>query len=151
MQFWSDRSDREKLFLGGGALILCLAIIVQLIFVPMARWHSTSASSVNDAESLYKLVSTAARFGETATTDQRTGSLQGAITASAQAAGVSLVFVRERPDGSVETAAGPGDPTSLFRWIDMLTTQSSVSVNYADITRANEDTNLVRGRFIFAG
>lgn len=151
-EFWRVRTAREQVILIVGGGVLVLALLFQLIVAPLAGWRRSALASVVEAEGLYEIVSRAAVRAANTPDAGEDGErpLRGIVTASAQAAGVSLVFVNVRPDGSVEAAAGPTAPAAVFAWVSDMTQAHGASVIYADITRTAEAEGAVRGRLIFA-
>ena len=149
--FWEGLSDRERVFVGVGSVILALLILTQVIMAPLSNWRDARTSRLAAAESDYKLVVQASAYSgaaATAAADMETPA-RNAVTTAAQRRSIILDFVNARPDGSVEANVGAAPSAALFAWIADLERGYGIRLSTADIARDTEDGTLSQARLVF--
>jgi type II secretory pathway component PulM len=146
MNAFLDRlSERERLFVMAGGVVVALVALLQFAFFPLARWRGDMAERRANAEALYLLVAEAgaARGGAAAATASPKAAVpvRNAIADAAKAEKVELSYLNVRPDGAVEAnAAGASD--ALYRWLGALGREYGVVVATADIARDQNGSGL---------
>ena len=150
--FWRNLSDREQVFVLAGGAVLALFIVVQFVIAPLIDWRSNQLSRVSQAESGFDLVVEAASRAGAASPGNKDldTPVRNAVSQTASSGGVNLVFVNQRPDGSVEASLEDADPNALFDWLVLLDNRYGVKTVTADIAREQGDETLVQARLTFS-
>ena len=150
--FFQNLSDRERVMVYAGGVIFALVILIQLIVMPIVNWRADQADRARDAQGLYQLVAEAAPMARSAAsgTADTTMPIRNAVSQSASAAGVELVFVNARPDGAVDANITSADPSALYLWLQGARDEFGLIVINADIARENGNPSSVRAQLTFA-
>jgi type II secretory pathway component PulM len=147
--FWQNLSERERwLILAGGALG-AVFLVLQLIISPILDWRNDQRQRMNEAKAVYELVAEAAPRGRaiaSAAAASNTTPVRNAVTQSANAAGVSIVFVNTRADGAVDANIASASPAALYQWVQMMRNEYGVVVESADIARETGNPEVVRAQ-----
>ena len=146
--FWQNLSDREQaLILIGGALA-GLFVLLQLILSPTLSWRAEQKRDMASARGLYELVAEAAPLGVAATASASldTGPARNIVSQTANASGVSIIFINARGDRAVDVNIASVSPDALFQWLALLQSQYNIVVDTADIARETGDPQSVRAQ-----
>ena len=146
--FWQNLSDREQaLILVGGALA-ALFVLLQLILSPTLSWRAEQKRDMASARGLYELVAEAAPLGvaASASVNSDAGPARNIVSQTANASGVSIVFINARGDRAVDVNIASVSPDALFQWLALLQSQYNIVVDTADIARETGDPQSVRAQ-----
>ena len=150
-EFLQRLSDRERLFVFGGAGVVAVLVLFQFILAPVMDWRTARTNAAREAERTYDLVIEAAGRGparDVAVDPSRP--VRNIIAETAQTSSLELTYVNVRPDGRVDTTVSNADPAALFGWIAMLEAEHGVDVASADISRERGSTARVRATMSFS-
>lgn len=149
--FFQNLSDRERIIVMAGGVIFALVILIQLIMMPILNWRADQADRARDAQGLYRLMAEAAPMAQSAgdTSVDNSLPIRNAVSQSASAAGVELVFVNARPDGAVDANITSADPTALYQWLQRARDEFGLVIISADIARENGNPSSVRAQLTF--
>ena len=142
--FWARLSDRERIFVGAGAVVAALFILLQLVLAPAFGWRESVGVRRDRAEELYRLVAQASAsagvVAASAGVDLETPIIN-VLTQTTGEFGVTVNFRNGRNDGGVDAnVAAAGD--RLFNWLRALEARYGVSVAAADIARSADGENV---------
>ncbi|MEO1251888.1 MAG: type II secretion system protein GspM [Pseudomonadota bacterium] len=150
-EFWRNLSERERLLISVGGALAALFLVLQFVVSPVANWRADSRQALASAKGLYEIVAEAAARSDGAGPSQSdVPALRNALTQTAGAADVTLVFVNIRPDGVVDATVATTQPQALFDWMAQLRKDYGARVVSADIAREAGEPSLVRGQLSFA-
>jgi type II secretory pathway component PulM len=144
-EWWLARTSRERGLIAAAAVMGALFLAMQLAIRPVMNWRNAASQRVEQAESGYQIVAQAA--AAVAPENSAAGAAtpaRNALTDTARQLGVSLNFVNEHPDGSIEFQAGPVEPEKAFQLFSNLERDFAVRVIAADIARSPEAPQQVR-------
>ncbi|MEM8772948.1 MAG: type II secretion system protein GspM [Pseudomonadota bacterium] len=144
--FWQNLSDRERLIVVVGGVLAGLLAGFQLIISPIFDWRADQHRARQEAEGLYRLVAEAApRATRNTETNVNTNTpARNAVSQTASAAGVNLIYVNARDDGAVDANAASVEPAMLYEWLLVLEKEYGILVRTADISRETGDPSKVR-------
>lgn len=131
--WWSGRSRREQVMLGGLALFLAALVLVFGIVKPL---QSARASALQDIRT-YETLTARIRAAGTLSASQpqrRQGSPNDVITGSAPGFGLTAT-VSAIPDGARATIAD-GSYDSVMAWLADLSATSSLRIKRVDLQKA---------------
>ena len=135
------------MLLAVGAGVAVLALSYFGAFKPALDWRRDAALTAKARETEFRLVADAAgAAAEGGAADGAQTPVRNALTEAAAQAGVDLVFVNARDDGSVETQITSAAPEKLFAMIESLEGRYGVRVAAADIARAADGAADVRAQ-----
>ena len=149
--FWQGLSQREKLFVTGGATIIGFFVVIQFMVFPLVDWRSDSKRSIARAENLYQLAAQASASSGTASTANADLStpVRNVVSSSASRRSIVLDFVNLREDGSVEVTIGDTPTEALFEWFVDLEKNFGVALASADVSRNPEQAGMANARLVF--
>ena len=142
--WWENLSQRERMLLGGGAVIVAVLILLQFVLSPLISWRTDVRAEAETAERNYELVARAAATAPGHESVDEETPVRNVLNDAASRNRVNLTFVNALPDGSVSLQAGPVTAENVFSLFDDLERSYAVRVVNADIARAPEDAGLVR-------
>ncbi len=134
--WWDGLQPRERLMLGGGAVVLALLAVYLLLFEPVTKRQAALASSVaaKRAELAWmqdqaKTVVALRRTGQTLRSEDRR-SLLAVVDSSLIRAKLKPQLQRMEPDGNdaVKLWFGATNFDDLMLWLDALDQQSGLQV-----------------------
>lgn len=150
-EWWRGRSTREQTLLIVCVGVLAFALAYFGAFKPALDWRAQAIQRTVTRETEFRLVSDAARGAlDAAAAPGVQTPVRNALTDAATLAGVELVFVNAREDGSVEAQIGSAPPDKLFVMIEALERQNGVRVIGADIARVSDGAATVRAQLTFS-
>jgi len=138
--FWDRLSGREKIFVGAGAAIAALLIVIQLVVAPALGWRADMTDKRKRAEDLYRLVaeaSSAAGVSAAAAGVDLEAPIMNVLTQTTAEFSVVVNYRNARADGGIDAnVAAP--PDKFFDWLRALEARYGVTVAAADIARASD-------------
>ncbi len=150
--FWQNLSDRERLLIAVGGALAGLFIVLQFVIAPILDWRDDQRQRLNEAKALYEIVAEAAPRGRAmaAGAGANATPVRNAVTQSANAAGVSIVYVNVRADGVVDANVASAPPGALYDWIQLVRNDYGVTIETADIARETGNPEVVRAQLSFS-
>ncbi len=144
-------NPRERLFVAVGGAAIALMAALQLVALPLLNWRARAIERAATAQEGYRLVSrSAAAVAPVRAAPPTSGPVRAAVAETAAALGVTLTFVNARPDGSVDSQAGPVAPELIYALFAALEAEHGIEIQSADIVRVPDDPNLVQAQAVFA-
>ncbi len=156
MQWWTERSPREKLLLGVAGGLGVLIILYQFLFVPLTAYRADAVRDYQRSDALLtEMRAGAAEASALKTVAERRirrsdQPLRVTVTASAHQAGVTITRIEPARDGGLSVWIEEVGAQPLHRWIKDLHADHGIAVSKASIHR-HEDRPLVRAQIQFAG
>lgn len=150
--FWQGLSQREKYFIIGGATIIGLFGLIQIIIMPIFNWRHERQRSISQAENFYELAVQASASSSSAATIEAdlTTPVRNVISSTAPSRGIVLDFVNARDDGSVEVSIGNISTDDLYGWFSDLEKKFSITLVSADVARSPEAEGTANARLVFS-
>jgi len=128
---WQARSGRERVLLGGLAVLLGLWVLVSMVMLPVQRARAQALSDIRTYESLAARLRGAGPLGQAPA--QATGSPAQILSASAAQFGVMPVVNSDGSGFRVTVADAPYE--SLVRWIAAFERTSTLRVTRLRLDR----------------
>lgn len=150
--YWQNLTDRERLVVMGGAIIIGIGLFFMLIFSPLNNWREDSARRSVAAERNFEMVHQAAKSGggnvSTDNVDLQTP-IRNVLSETAGRFGFPLSSYNPLPDGNVTASASGVGAVELFNWVGELERRYGITVITADIAREADNPDLVRVQLTF--
>jgi len=150
--FWQNLSDRERLLLLVGGIIVSLCLLILLVIGPAMSWRSASTERALIAERNYEMVRQAASQQPTSSPSDQIDTetpVRIVLSQTTSASGFSLTSINPLPDGNVSASASNVNADQLFAWIGDLQARYGVVVVTADIARDVDNPGNVRAQITF--
>lgn len=134
---------RERLMVGGGALLLGIVILYAVIVGPYLHSRAQLTAQVRARQQLLAWMQPAAArlraLGVMTPAALPGGSLQGAVSQTAASAGLSsaLQQTQENADGSVRVQFSSVPFDGLLRWLDQLHRQYGITATDMSVQRGS--------------
>lgn len=154
MTWWQERTQRERMLIGGAGGLLAILIVVQFIIVPLQTWRDDAAQAETRARTMLMDIRQGVMEAESLqAVETRRGQSNGksdrvTITSSAQLAQVRISRLQPGTDG-LTVWIEEVDALDLQRWIASLNEEHGITVHKATIDRI-DDRPLVRAQLQFA-
>ncbi len=144
MNWWRQRSARERLLLGFGAVAAVLALLVQFALVPTWRARQAAEARLRTAETM---IDRLARLEQRAASTQAGPAVVQDVSLSPEVArneaaalavarGLTIARLQSVPPDGFSIAFDIADPIALQGWIDDAETRLGLSVSSAAISEA---------------
>ena len=150
--FWQNLSDRERLLLIVGGVVVSVCLFLLVVVGPVTTWRSNAMLRATTAERNYEMVRQAAAKLPTAASIDNVDSetpVRIVLSRTTNNLGFSLTSINPLPDGNVSASANNVSADQLFAWIGDLQSQFGVSVITADIARDADNPQNVRAQITF--
>ncbi len=147
--WWLDLTDRERIIIRAGGVIVAFCLFYLVIWSPAANWRDVSRAEAQSAARSFSVVQAAAEKNPKITgRDQRRIDLKtparSAVLNSSSRAGFKLNTINEQSNGDISVSASQAKPDAVLAWISQLQRQYGMSVIKADMAREQSDRDLVR-------
>lgn len=147
--WWLGLSERERIFVAGGAAIIAVLAAAMLVVKPLANWREAALQRVETAERDYRLVHRSAALAPVSSAANDETPVRNIVNQAARAQNITLTFVNALEDGSVEIQAGPLAPDVVLEFFATLERAHGIRATTADIVRAGGEAGDVRVRATF--
>ncbi len=155
MQWWTERTGREKLLIAAMGFVLLTVGLFQFVYKPLQAYHVTAERRLDQAAALFEEIASGARQVQAlrATTEERgdgdNRTLRTTVTVSAFQA--NLTITRLEPEGTdgLNVWIEEADVQTMQRWLVDLSREHRITVRKATIRR-REEGSAVRAQFLFS-
>lgn len=135
---WSGRSEREQRLLGIMALLLVAVLGWLLVVRPVFAWRADAAERRAQAGADLVLVRSGLSRLSGAPSSMTPGQVQSAAQATADAAGLNIVFAPG--DGGVGFTVQGARTQALFGWLATLSAQGGIEVRELTVSENADAT-----------
>ncbi len=155
MQWWQDRTGRERLLIAGAGGLCAILALYQFVYVPVLAYRDSAYRSYLQAEALMQDVAAGAAQANALkqVTARRSASdepLRVTVTTSAHRAGVSITRLEPDANGGLSVWVEEADARVIQGWIADLQGDHGITVEKATIRR-HDGKPMVRAQILFAG
>ena len=150
MQWWSSLQPRERLVLGGGAVVALLIVLWEFAWLPLTDGRAELRDSIESSQQLLgNLARTAASPSADVPSGNNSQSLFVLIDQTAQANGLGGALTRARPNGSNEINVTFSNASfdNLLTWLIALNESNGIIVDGASINSSRQE-GLVSGQLL---
>lgn len=147
--WWADLSDRERIILRIGAVVVVFCLFFLVIWAPMANWRDDARADAQNAARSFSVVRAAAEKSpkpsesDRLRVDLKTPARSAVLNSSARV-GFDLNSINQQSNGDIAVSAVEADPEMVLAWIAQLQRQYGMSVIKADLAREQSNRALVR-------
>lgn len=157
MNWWMERTERERWLLAGVGGLLALLMLWQFFYRPVVDYHRDAEQSYAAAqdrlEDMQQAASQVAALQGRSSGEARDAggqSTRSLVMASAQAAGLAVTRLQPGEDDSLTVWIDDADARLVYDWLVALQEKFGVSVQKASLS-ANDGAATIRAQLQLAG
>jgi general secretion pathway protein M len=144
INWWNSLSQRERIMVGLGAVLIVAAICWYGVWRPAVYLHRVSAYrhaiALKEKQTVLSLVAQIRTLGPARKVEAAKKPLAEIVRDSLGAAGITPGRIEPDPQGGVRVAANAVPSTLLFPWIAQLQTEYGISLRHLIVVKQGEGT-----------
>jgi type II secretory pathway component PulM len=153
--FWSGLTERERLLICAGAVVVVTLLIYALVLNPLAERKQASLRALETERTIYYNVLDMARASKNnsatvQTASFRTTPIREAVTEASRKTGIAISRIQPDRDGDVSFWIDAANTGEIFDWLLLLEQEFGRQVKRISIQK-NTGEETLRGQFEFEG